>query len=135
MFYLKLAHAIYIMNHLLLYNDDIINTIGRDAGLEMWDDLDPKKQTEEYSNDREKYYYIGKLVKSDGKFPPTLIFKSASHHGYGRSCSVYTINLKTGKPTQKSPIQYHPKKELITKIYKEISPTITLGTIPLTLPV
>ena len=100
-------------------NEDtvIINKIGKDAGLEMWYDLSDEERQKEYKNDNENKYYIGDIVNSNDKFPPTIVFKAAGHRGYGKDCSIYTINLKTGKPTKKSSIQICPNKEFISQLY------------------
>lgn len=97
-----------------------INSIGREAGISLWNDLTPEKKSEEYSNDKENNYYVGKIKPSDGKYPPLLLFQSAGHHGYGRDSSIYTINLITGKPTKSSYIQIIPREELVLIVRKQI---------------
>jgi len=101
----------------LINNPDIINTIGRNAGIPLWDDLSSEKQKEEYENDNEKHYYKGVILSAKNTYPPMLAFQMIGHYGYYPGNSIYCINLKTGKPTNNSSIKKIPKRELILRLY------------------
>lgn len=107
------------MVHTIIHNPQIINTIGREAGIPLWDDLTSEKRGEEYSNDNEKNYFRGIILGSRGIYPPMLVFQQAGHYGYGPGSSIYTINLKTGKPTIQSTIKKVPRYELVCKLYDD----------------
>ncbi len=102
---------------LCINNSDIINTIGRDAGISLWDDLSSEKQKEEYENDNEKHYYKGVILPAKSTYPPMLAFQSIGQYGYYPGNSIYCINLKTGKPTHSSGIKKIPKRDLILRLY------------------
>lgn len=96
---------------------DAINTIGRDAGIKLWDDLTSEKQKEEYENDNEKHYYKGVILPAKGTYPPLLVFQTIGQYGYYPGNSIYYINLKTGKPTNQSGIKKIPRRDLIVTLY------------------
>lgn len=102
----------------LHYRDlDAINIIGRDAGIQLWDDLTGKEQNEAYTNDQEKHYYKGVILPANDKYPPMLIFQTIGEYGYYPGSSNYCINLKSGKPTSQSGIKKIPRRDLILRIY------------------
>jgi len=91
------------------FNDtDAINTIGRDAGLKMHAD---------YPNDDGGYY--GEVLPKRGSFPPLLLFKEYDYRMMPGHQSHYTINLITGKPTKDSGNKIIPKRELVSRLYRE----------------
>jgi hypothetical protein len=90
------------------HDTDAINTIGRDAGLKM---------TADYPGDDGIYY--GEVLPKRGNFPPLLLFKEYDYRMMQGHQSHYTINLVTGKPTKESGNKTVPKKELVSRLYRE----------------
>jgi hypothetical protein len=81
-----------------------IRLISKLANIELLDELPLEKRAEVIDNDREKDYYRYSVLEV-GKFPditPTLIFQDC-YPNYGSRHTQYAVNLKTGKPTAKSP--------------------------------
>lgn len=89
---------------------EIINTIGREAGLKMWDDV--KNKYKEIENDNETHYYEGKIFKD------YIIYQQAHNYVYGPGSSHYTVNLRTGRPTRGH--TQVPRKELINDLMKYV---------------
>jgi hypothetical protein len=102
-------------NHIIVYDEDAINEIGRDAGLKMWNTLDSSSRDKLYENDDEKHYYIGNIIHSKGNMPPLIVYQMAGSYRYNTKCE-YAINLLTGKPTKTSHIQVIPNIKLIRSI-------------------
>lgn len=87
---------------------DVINSIGRDAGLKMSSD---------YPDDNGTYY--GEVLPKRGNFPPLLVFKEYEYRMMQGHQSHYTVNLITGKPTPNSGNKTIPKRELVLRLYRE----------------
>ena len=92
-----------------------IDEIGREAGLLLWNDLDYYEQTHISNNDREGDYYVGSILPATEKRPPLLVFQPARF--YLGLQSEYTINLQTGRPTERSMCRKIPRLDLVRKLY------------------
>lgn len=108
-----------------MLSKELINQIGRSAGLQMWDDRD-KSKTYSYPGDRGDEdlraddYCNGKITV--WKDVPLLTFLEQSMPSSGRGgSSMYTINLNTLKPTRSSPNQTQLTEQMKKDIqeYKE----------------
>jgi hypothetical protein len=78
--------------------------IAKNINIELLDDLSYEERADVSSNDREKDYFCCKILEV-GKginITPTLIFQDCYPH-YGSRDTIYSVNLKTGCPTVKSP--------------------------------
>lgn len=101
------------MNAYYDYDVDIINQIGRNAGLDMWDDLTSEEKKVKDARD----YYEGIILQNNfGKYPGTLVFLPKER--YPGTKSIYSINTGTGKPTINSPKKIIPNPHLIFKLFK-----------------
>jgi len=93
--------------HLLkLVSDEDASLIAKHIDIPLLDDLSPEEKAKVINEDQEKYYFSWSILEV-GKFPnvtPTLIYQDCYPH-YGSRHTEYVINLKTGKPTEKSPVK------------------------------
>ena len=78
--------------------------ISKNIGLELLDDLSREKRAEVIADDQEKHYFCWKVLEvgKSTNVTPTLIFQDCYPH-YGSRHTMYSVNLKTGLPTVKSP--------------------------------
>jgi len=101
-----------VIDHMFVYDEAVINAIGRDAGLEMWSDLTKEQQKDKRDNDREHRCFKGSLNMGQNN-TPLLEFK-----GIGSwDPSIYTIDLSTGMPSEDSEGQHLPNKDLVSKLW------------------
>ncbi len=95
------------INNVLIFND-LIDEIGEYLGYNMWkSNKYPKSKIEAMG------YYNGELVLYQGNY--LLIFRPTTRNGKIKS-SVYTLNLKTMRPTKASPNQTQLNMDLKRKL-------------------
>jgi hypothetical protein len=110
---LSMKHNVtFVGQYMFIEDEATINAIGRDAGLEMWSDLTKEQQKDKRDNDREHRCFKGSFLTGPNN-TPLLVYR-----GIGSwDPSIYTVNLKTGKPTKNSNCDHPPNKDLVAKLW------------------
>jgi len=124
-------HDYSLYNSKKILHGQVVNELAEFLKLPWWFGIPSEKRSEEYVNDREKFYYIVKasnVLENDiGKYSEVISFKSrpeGASSPKGRSPqpvsllifmaqdylgtignSLYTLNLITMKPTKNSQIK------------------------------
>jgi hypothetical protein len=109
----------------------ILDEIGEYIGLSMWNNRDPNKTysypgARDDEDDYADHYFNGVISEFKGTYYLSYI---REHIGYqSGQKSVYTINLKTMKPTIKSPNKKELTEELKNKLQNNLNlPTKIVG--------
>lgn len=99
-------------------NDELIDEIGEYLGFDMWRKRDKTKEYD-FPNARgeEKYFQGDQFVEGNIIFyanTKLLVYKNVGY--FHRFKALYTLNMKTLKPTKNSRIQKQLTHDLIEKL-------------------
>ena len=117
-------------------NNDIERQIGKELNIPMWSSLTLEEKDNILKNSRDSApadYYQCLIIKSEE--PKPNLMNIISYDPYCGLLSrgtnaIYTLNLKTKKPTKKSHIQIKLSEELCNKIIESKSYLQENNTIP-----
>ena len=109
-----------------MLSETLINEIGEFLGYEMWNKRDTTKEYDfggcrEADAESGDHFMVGGVIHT--KYQTLLCFNTFYNLIIHQKV-LYTLNLKTFKPTKNSPSQKLISPELIEKIKQELTKTI-----------